>query len=88
MDVVLFNAGLGPALRVEITATYDDERHPLVVTDTPPAVRPEVTAEIEIPIHLPTHVRGGVRSDRFKLTGTYLDRSLSNAQNIVTSWAR
>lgn len=86
--VVLYNAGLGSALRVEVSATYFDEAHPAGGTHIVPAIRPEGTAEFQIPIRFQEpYPVGGIRGDGFALSGTYRDRSQRNTYEIITDWS-
>ncbi len=85
--VVLFNAGLGPALRVEVQVRYVDPDHPFETTYIEPAIRAEGTGELLIPVQFSEpYPPGGVRGDGFAVSGTYRDRSQRNVYDIVTSW--
>jgi hypothetical protein len=89
VKVVLFNAGLGPALRVEVTARYSDPDHPFEATYVHPAIPSEGTAEFSIPVRFNEHYPpGGVRGDGFVLSGNYRDRSQRNTNFLITDWAR
>jgi hypothetical protein len=91
LNVVLFNAGLGPALRVQVIATYDDPDNPDIVpmieTRTWPVLAPQSSASFTLQIQFPEVPPGGVRTDRFPLRGTYLDRSQENEYEIITQWS-
>jgi hypothetical protein len=89
VEVTLRNAGLGPALRVRVSATYTGH------LDWQPSIRQETVPVIgpgsHEPVNLQTsfsgpHQPGGVRDDAFTISGDYLDRSMENEYPIITSW--
>jgi hypothetical protein len=87
LTVALFNAGLGPALRVVITATYQDDEHPLTVTHIHPAVAANSIETMEMRFSFAGNPPpGGIRGDGFALSGTYWDRSRRNEYPIITRW--
>jgi hypothetical protein len=53
-----------------------------------PAVSPDtgVSPEVFVSFPPPYDRPGGVRGDAFRVAGTYLDRSMQNAYEIITGW--
>lgn len=87
VKVVLYNAGLGSALRVTVNVDYQDAEHPVHATVVRPAIRPEGTDEFKIPVQFAEpYPPGGPRGDGFALSGTCWDTSLKNEYPIITSW--
>ena len=87
LTVALFNAGLGPALRVVINATYQDDDHPLTVTHLHPAVAANSIETMQMPFSFGGNPPpGGFRGDGFALSGSYWDRSRRNEYRIITRW--
>lgn len=89
--VVLRNVGLGPALRVKVGATYDGHAdwQPGIGEMIVPVMMPGEERSIELPAPFPDiehEPPAGVRGDRFKVAGSYLDRSRRSTYEIITSW--
>ena len=87
--VKLMNVGLGPALRVQITANYiDPEYHAEIQRVTRPAIKPGESDRVQLYVRCPPPLPpSGVRRDGFRVSGTYLDRSRTDEYEIITSWA-
>src|SRR5947209_13995196 len=86
LSVELTNVGLGPALRVEVGATYDDPE--AIAQITPriwPTIMPGQMAQLALSVAFETEP-SSVNADGFPLTGTYLDRSQDRRYDIITSW--
>jgi hypothetical protein len=86
--VRLMNVGLGPALRVQVEASYIDPEHQpeFLPPKTVPAIVPGAMERLELPVRFRTPPPGGVRGDGFQLSGTYLDRSQTTEYKIITDW--
>jgi hypothetical protein len=85
----LRNVGLGPALRVRVTATYVDPSPQVAVTGIViPAIAPDETAEHQLEV---TWQSGdgdpqAPRADGFPIEGKYLDRARRNEYPIIANW--
>jgi hypothetical protein len=92
LAIDLQNVGLGPALRVRVSASYVGhlDWQPIIepASATIPAIEPNSNApRIELPVRFPEPYKPeGVRGDGFRVIGTYLDRSRLNTYEIITSW--
>lgn len=89
LHVELRNVGLGPAVRVRVTARYaDPQQQPNVSPFVWPAITPGGTAQFALSVPFPSPPPGGVQADGFTLVGTYLDRSMAeeSEQKVITSW--
>jgi hypothetical protein len=91
LAIDLLNVGLGPALRVRVSASYvgHPDWQPTIepASATIPAIEPNASPRIELPVRFPEpHKPEGVRGDGFRVVGTYLDRSMQNEDRIITSW--
>lgn len=87
LAVTLVNVGLGPALRVEVRASYIDPDHqPEIQQVTRPAIQPGESDRFELDVRFTTPPPAGVQGDGFPLSGTYLDRSQRNDYPIITDW--
>ena len=85
--VTLLNVGLGPALRVEVRASYIDPHYqPEIGQVTRPAIKPGESERFVLYVRFPSPPAGGVRGDGFRVSGTYLDRSRRNEYSIITDW--
>jgi hypothetical protein len=91
LTVVLLNVGLGPALKVEVLASYDDEDYAPTITPNPyivPAIPPGEDVAFDMSVVFgASSPREGIRVDGFPLRRTYLDRSRRNEHPIVTDWS-
>ena len=91
LEVTLWNAGLGPALRVQVVATYEDADNPEIDaeigTRTWPVLAPNSGTTFSLPVRFRNVPPGGVRGDCFPLRGSYLDSSQENEYEIITSWS-
>ena len=89
VNITLFNVGLGPALRVRVSATYvgHTDWHPTIESKTVPAIAPNehefVQLWTEFPVPVPEE---GVVANGFRISGNYLDRSRTDEYTIITSW--
>jgi hypothetical protein len=90
LRIDLQNVGLGPALRVRVSASYVGHKdwRPRIDPVDIPVVTPNTGVSPELFVSFPQpHDRpGGVRGDAFRVAGTYLDRSMVNTYAIITSW--
>jgi hypothetical protein len=89
LNVSLRNVGLGPALRVEVTADYDDEQHKPTIAPNPyivPAIAPSEAESFRMFVDFATTPPDGVRADGFPLRGTFTDRSQHGSYEIITEW--
>jgi hypothetical protein len=91
LRIDLQNVGLGPALRVRLSASYvghEDWQPRIDPAPDIPVVAPNTGVSPEMFVSFPApHDRpGGVRGDAFRVAGTYLDRSMVNTYEIITSW--
>jgi hypothetical protein len=89
LQVTLRNAGLGPALRVRVSATYTGQPdwQPSIGHEIIAVIDPGGEATVQLPTSFPGPVPpGGVRGDAFPVSGDYLDRSMKNEYPIITSW--
>jgi hypothetical protein len=79
------NVGLGPALRVQITANYiDPEYHAEIQRVTRPAIKPGESDRVQLYVRCPPPLPpSGVRRDGFRVSGTYLDRSRTDEYEII-----
>jgi hypothetical protein len=84
------NVELGPALRVNVTASYTDERYPPTIgAHIIPALAPNETS---LPILLNVNWRDTsppeeeIRLDGFPISGEYRDRSQQNTYPIISDW--
>jgi hypothetical protein len=85
--VTLLNVGLGPALRVEVRASYiDSDYQPEIGQVTLPAIKPGESERSVLYVRFPSEPPGGIRGDGFRVSGTYLDRSRRNEYSIITDW--
>jgi len=48
---------------------------------------PNSGTEVRLPVRFDQDPPGGVRSDGFPISGTYLDSAQENEYEIITSWA-
>jgi hypothetical protein len=91
VQVRLWNAGLGPALRVSVSATYVDPANPDIAPEIGakiwPVLAPNSQVDIALPVRFEQLPDGGVHSDGFPIRGTYLDRTQENEYEIITSWS-
>jgi hypothetical protein len=89
VQVALRNAGLGPALRVRVSATYTghEDWQPSIGEALFPVMPSSEGARLLLPTSFPEpNQPGRVRSDAFVISGDYLDRSMQNEYSIITSW--
>jgi hypothetical protein len=89
VKVTLYNAGLGPALRVRVSATYvgHEDWQPSIADETAKVIPPKGVSNPLLLTRFPEpHQPEGVRGDAFHVVGSYLDRSLQNEYPIITSW--
>lgn len=84
--VVLFNAGLAPALRVRVTVRYRDEERPLEASLVIPAIRPEAAGEHTFPVSFADNPPPGGVTGTWDLSGDYTDRDQRNEYNIITDF--
>jgi hypothetical protein len=89
VEIVLRNTGLGPALRVRVKVTYTG--HSDWRPDIAEQVVPVTEAGLESRPQLwlsgpPPGPTGGIRADRFNVSGTYWDRTLRNDYPILVDW--
>jgi hypothetical protein len=89
LRVSLRNVGLGPALRVEVSARYmDDELQPTIIdSKIVPAIPAgtETWVEIVVTFRTPEFDFTSVRPDGFPVHGTYLSRSRVK-YDVLASW--
>jgi hypothetical protein len=88
-EVALVNVGLGPALRVRVSALYvgHDDWTPRIEGQVVPAIAPGEHRTVGLEARFPGPLRpGGPRADGFRFVGDYLDRSRGNTYGIITSW--
>jgi hypothetical protein len=79
--------GLGPALRIKVTATYVEPDHqPEIDTATWPSLAPNEQTNFSISVRFDP-LPSSIRLDGFPLSGTFLDRSQLNEYPIITSWS-
>jgi hypothetical protein len=83
-----FNAGLGPALRVRIEATYKDPKYqPEMQPALWPVIMAGSNAQFAIhPVRFPEMPPDGIDPDGFGVNGTYRDRSQSEEYPIIVEW--
>jgi hypothetical protein len=89
VEVTLRNAGLGPALRVRVSAKYTghEDWQPSIWQEIVPVIEPGSHEGVRLQTSFPEpHQPGGVRDDAFTISGDYLDRSRENEYPIITSW--
>jgi hypothetical protein len=88
ISMQVFNAGLGPALRVRIEAQYKD---PAYQPEMRPALWPAIMAgsrnDFAIqPIRFRDAPPGGIDPDGFSFEGSYSDRSASTTYPVIVEW--
>jgi hypothetical protein len=88
ISLQVFNAGLGPALRVRIEAEYKD---PQYRPQMKPALWPVIMAggrnDFAIqPVLFPKVPPDGIDPDGFSVTGTYLDRAQETTYDVIVEW--
>jgi hypothetical protein len=88
LAITLFNVGLGPALRVQVSASYDQAGNwvPAINQETVPAIAPNEHKRLTLDVVFPSPAPGVFRSDGFRVKGFYLDRSREHESTIITSW--
>lgn len=89
VKVNLINVGLGPALRVRVSASYEghSDWQPEIQTVTVAAIPPNGSETVDLYVRFPEpNQPGGVRGDGFPISGSYLDRSMRNEYEIITRW--
>jgi hypothetical protein len=87
LTVVLRNVGLGPALRVGVTAEYADEwgNKPTIMPPIRviPSIPPGESAPFEYAVWF-KEVKNEIRRDGFRLSGRFTDRSQRGSYEIIT----
>jgi hypothetical protein len=91
LQIRLQNVGLGPALRVRVSASYvghEDWQPRIDPAPDLPVIQPGDIQNPEMFVRFPAPHDGPgvVISDGFRVAGTYLDRSMQNEDEIITSW--
>jgi hypothetical protein len=86
--VLLLNIGLGPALRVRVSASYlgHPDWQPAIETVTIAAMPPNEDAVVDLHVRFPEPFLPGGVHDAFPISGSYLDLSQRNEYEIITSW--
>jgi hypothetical protein len=86
--VYLRNVGLGPALRVLVSASYIyDDLQPIRIEDNVvAAIGPNEHQWAEVLITFRTQDWNDIKADGFPVEGSYLDRSRKRAYDIIASW--
>lgn len=87
--VTLRNVGLGPALRVEVTADYANEEFKPTFAPNPyvfPAIAPGESLSFQTWARFDRLPPDGVKADAFPLSGTFTDRSQEGSYEIITKW--
>jgi hypothetical protein len=87
LDIRLFNVGLGPALRVEVTAHYTGDDRPEITPVTIPVILPGDLARVETLVFF-QRKPDQIKQDGFKVSGTYLDRGQRHEYEIISEWAK
>jgi hypothetical protein len=87
ISLQVFNAGLGPALRVEIKATYKDPAHqPTMPAALWPVIMAGQREDFAIqPVVFTSSPPGGVDPDGFSVSGTCRDR-LGEEHPVTVEW--
>jgi hypothetical protein len=87
VSINLRNVGLGPALRVRVSATYTGHPGwPHTSSRHGPGHEPNTVHRVDLHATFPEQPPGGVTSYAFEIAGSYLDRSMLNTYEIITSW--
>jgi hypothetical protein len=87
ISVELINAGLGPAIRVRVDATYIDSTWKGKVTpEIWPVIRPGETALFALTVNTEQSPSGGIDERGFRLYGSYVDRSQKSEYRVITDW--
>jgi hypothetical protein len=74
---------------VRVSATYagHEDWQPGIAHETVAVIAPSTGATPRLITRFPEpHQPGGVRGDGFRVSGSYLDRSMENEYPIITSW--
>lgn len=89
VSVELQNVGLGPALRVNVSASYTghSDWQPGIDSWTVPVIAPGTGVTVNLNARFPEPPDDrDVVGYAFPVTGSYLDRSMENEYPIITSW--
>jgi hypothetical protein len=87
--LTLRNVGLGPALRVQVTARYVDADQPIYVAhQTIPSILPGETIPVRLYVMFSAPRPEKVRADGFPVVGTYFDRAQRERYEVIASWDR
>jgi len=85
----LHNVGLGPALRVRVSASYTGHAdwQPGIDPAEVPVIEAGTAVTVDLAANFPEpQAAGGVNAAAFAVAGTYLDRSMENEYPIITSF--
>jgi hypothetical protein len=85
--VTLRNVGLGPALRIEVHARYDDQTvQPTITSEIVPVLMVGELVRLTLTTTFAVAPSAAVRPDGFPISGTYRDRSQLHTHPIITDW--
>jgi hypothetical protein len=88
LRIKLRNVGLGPALRIEVFVRYEGGGRAATWRFIRPTITPDQMDEFSLRIRFQTAPTAPIEADGFKLSGTYLDRSLQKSYDLVTDWGK